>query len=212
MRRAITNARLACSRWTAEATSQQHLAVTPVWRRLCTQRCSQQVLRQQPQTPLLQPLCQRLGSDLPQMPAKPAAACGLGTKSSATVHRSGKVAQKPPSVGCSLLRAPALAGAFRLGGSVLRRSFVSCTLAPSKIVTGHGALAHALGGVRTFVKGKRRLHFKMKKHQYLKNVKRVRYVSCIPQYTGPLGRQTKKRAIIRDYRKSPRLRIFKRER
>mmetsp|Transcript_74248 Transcript_74248/g.240090 ORF Transcript_74248/g.240090 Transcript_74248/m.240090 type:complete len:91 (-) Transcript_74248:94-366(-) len=59
---------------------------------------------------------------------------------------------------------------------------------------------------------RRRLHFKMKKHQYLKNVKRVRYVSCIPQYTGPLGRQTKKRAIIRDYRKSPRLRIFKRER
>eukprot|EP00421_Protoceratium_reticulatum_P027240 CAMPEP_0168468264 /NCGR_PEP_ID=MMETSP0228-20121227/57615_1 /TAXON_ID=133427 /ORGANISM="Protoceratium reticulatum, Strain CCCM 535 (=CCMP 1889)" /LENGTH=44 /DNA_ID= /DNA_START= /DNA_END= /DNA_ORIENTATION= len=44
----------------------------------------------------------------------------------------------------------------------------------------------------------------MSKHRYLKNVKRVRYVSVIPQYTGPLGRQTKKRAIIKDWRASPR--------
>lgn len=33
-------------------------------------------------------------------------------------------------------------------------------------------------------------------------VKKVRYISAIPQFTGPLGRQTKKRAIIKDFRKT----------
>merc|ERR1712014_494058 len=53
---------------------------------------------------------------------------------------------------------------------------------------------------------KNRMNFKMSKHRYLRNVKKVRYISAIPQYTGPLGRQTKKRAIVKDYRRSPRLR------
>eukprot|EP00439_Symbiodinium_sp_Y106_P069499 s2509_g11.t5 len=61
---------------------------------------------------------------------------------------------------------------------------------------------------RREVSTKIRGRFKMNKHRYLKNVKRVRYISAIPQYTGPLGRQTKKRAIIKDYRKTPRLREF----
>mmetsp|Transcript_105657 Transcript_105657/g.187887 ORF Transcript_105657/g.187887 Transcript_105657/m.187887 type:complete len:146 (-) Transcript_105657:60-497(-) len=67
-------------------------------------------------------------------------------------------------------------------------------------------------GSRRMVCTKQRNRFKMDKHQYLKNVKRVRYISAIPQYTGPLGRQTKKRAIIKDYRQTPRLRVFRRER
>eukprot|EP00434_Breviolum_minutum_P008825 symbB.v1.2.007782.t3/scaffold483.1/size198091/5 len=59
---------------------------------------------------------------------------------------------------------------------------------------------------RWSISNKIRIRFKMSKHRYLKNVKRVRYISAIPQYTGPLGRQTKKRWIIKDYRKTPRLR------
>lgn len=100
------------------------------------------------------------------------------------------------------------------GCSGLRRSFVTCRAQPSKGIPSRGALGDLLGGVRCwgFVNGVKRLRFKMKKHRYLKSVKKVRYISVIPQYTGPLGRQNKKRPIIRDYRKTPRLRIFKRER
>eukprot|EP00435_Cladocopium_sp_Y103_P037498 s158_g9.t3 len=65
---------------------------------------------------------------------------------------------------------------------------------------------------RRSLSNKIRIRFKMSKHRYLKNVKRVRYISAIPQFTGPLGRQTKKRCIMKDYRKTPRLRVFKRER
>mmetsp|Transcript_31976 Transcript_31976/g.72984 ORF Transcript_31976/g.72984 Transcript_31976/m.72984 type:complete len:176 (+) Transcript_31976:119-646(+) len=66
-------------------------------------------------------------------------------------------------------------------------------------------------GVRG-VKTMKRNRMRMKMHRYIKNVKRVKYVSVIPQYTGPLGRQTKKKAFIRSYKRSPRLRQFKRER
>mmetsp|Transcript_57372 Transcript_57372/g.92968 ORF Transcript_57372/g.92968 Transcript_57372/m.92968 type:complete len:173 (+) Transcript_57372:90-608(+) len=70
----------------------------------------------------------------------------------------------------------------------------------------------AAAGSRRLISTKQRNRFKMDKHQYLKNVKKVRYVSAIPQYTGPLGRQTKKRCIMKDFRKMPRLRVFVRER
>eukprot|EP00405_Crypthecodinium_cohnii_P018638 CAMPEP_0206469846 /NCGR_PEP_ID=MMETSP0324_2-20121206/30545_1 /ASSEMBLY_ACC=CAM_ASM_000836 /TAXON_ID=2866 /ORGANISM="Crypthecodinium cohnii, Strain Seligo" /LENGTH=191 /DNA_ID=CAMNT_0053943727 /DNA_START=113 /DNA_END=685 /DNA_ORIENTATION=- len=105
------------------------------------------------------------------------------------------------------------AGPFRLGGRpTLAPSTSLATTSSTAPATAYqtasqrGPLGSLLGGVRTWINGKVRLRFKMKKHQYLKNVKRVRYISVIPQYTGPLGRQTKKRPIVRDYRQSPRLR------
>eukprot|EP00747_Dinoflagellata_sp_TGD_P020242 gnl/TRDRNA2_/TRDRNA2_127694_c0_seq2.p1 gnl/TRDRNA2_/TRDRNA2_127694_c0~~gnl/TRDRNA2_/TRDRNA2_127694_c0_seq2.p1 ORF type:complete len:105 (+),score=7.74 gnl/TRDRNA2_/TRDRNA2_127694_c0_seq2:177-491(+) len=67
-------------------------------------------------------------------------------------------------------------------------------------------------GSRRGVTTKIRKKFQMDKHRFIKNIKKVRYVSAIPQFTGPLGRQTKKRPCVKDYRKMPRLRQFKRER
>mmetsp|Transcript_30692 Transcript_30692/g.56080 ORF Transcript_30692/g.56080 Transcript_30692/m.56080 type:complete len:174 (+) Transcript_30692:109-630(+) len=82
---------------------------------------------------------------------------------------------------------------------------------PGPSFGSHGRTVSAPFGARSVMTMKRN-RMRMKMHRYLKNVKRVKYVSCIPQYAGPLGRQTKKRAFIKSYRKCPRLRQFKRER
>eukprot|EP00811_Abedinium_folium_P004105 NODE_13778_length_1147_cov_4.854902.p1 GENE.NODE_13778_length_1147_cov_4.854902~~NODE_13778_length_1147_cov_4.854902.p1 ORF type:complete len:180 (-),score=16.20 NODE_13778_length_1147_cov_4.854902:527-1066(-) len=100
---------------------------------------------------------------------------------------------------CTMQRQPA----FRaLGSHVL-------SYAPPSYA---GVFGRVLAPQRRSVCGKKRLRWKMSKHRYIKKVKKVRYISAIPQYTGPLGRQTKKRPCIKDYRKMPRLRQFKRER
>eukprot|EP00746_Dinoflagellata_sp_MGD_P008651 gnl/MRDRNA2_/MRDRNA2_117335_c0_seq1.p1 gnl/MRDRNA2_/MRDRNA2_117335_c0~~gnl/MRDRNA2_/MRDRNA2_117335_c0_seq1.p1 ORF type:complete len:185 (-),score=18.08 gnl/MRDRNA2_/MRDRNA2_117335_c0_seq1:28-582(-) len=59
---------------------------------------------------------------------------------------------------------------------------------------------------------KKRNRLKLKKYHWIKDIKRVRYISMIPQYAGPLGQQTKKRAVIKFSRRCPRVRMFKRER
>mmetsp|Transcript_20689 Transcript_20689/g.57740 ORF Transcript_20689/g.57740 Transcript_20689/m.57740 type:complete len:226 (+) Transcript_20689:79-756(+) len=87
----------------------------------------------------------------------------------------------------------------------------SCTSVHPRLGRGPPRLT-GITSQRRGVSTLRRTRYRMKKHRYLKNVKRIRYISAIPQYTGPVGRQTKKRAVIKDYRKMPRLRQFKRER
>ncbi|CAK0819616.1 unnamed protein product [Prorocentrum cordatum] len=127
--------------------------------------------------------------------------------------------------------APARAARPALGGLALARGLVTLALpataglarlpprapcgvarAPALLVPGAAPAAlgvRLLGGAPS---EKKRNKLKMKKHRYIRNVKAVRYVSCIPQYLGPLGRQTKKRPIIKMYRATPRLRIFGRQR
>merc|ERR1719443_519795 len=68
------------------------------------------------------------------------------------------------------------------------------------------------GPALRLISTKKRNRIKLKKYHYIKDIKAVRYVSAIPQYTGPVGKQTKKRAVIKNYRKMPRLRQFQRER